>query len=183
MPPQFNRNGPISTLPIGLLGLLGIKNEGHNPSDLGDVVLPQLNMLPWYAMQAFEQLADNAACITGAHGDNISSTRFLVPAGQTWLVRGFQCYCGVAATDVAVFAATVLQSLNGQFYPFLQGPTVGYQAGLTAPGGAAASYVQSVVPGPFLMRSGDTMGFGAYQMLAAVSNVIQLRAQILRFTT
>ena len=38
--------GNISTVPVGLLGLLGIKNDGEYPGFLGNVMQPQLDMLP-----------------------------------------------------------------------------------------------------------------------------------------
>ena len=73
--------GPIARRPAGLLDLLLTQQQGKNPSELGDMLSPIIDLLPFYAQDRLSGAVGNKACT--AVGDNVGIT---VPAGESWLV-------------------------------------------------------------------------------------------------
>jgi len=83
----------LSKLPLGLLGFFGIKNGGQYPQSLGNVVLPQLDVLPLLQANYHENLAGGA----GAGGitaigfkqmlDPATTVAVIVPAAEIWYVN------------------------------------------------------------------------------------------------
>lgn len=87
-------SGPIQLIPPGLLGLFQLKTMGRNPSELGEQVIPTLEMFKWYLMtNQREQLVQSAAGITTVgydiilNSDTLSAMR--VPPNQWWYVHSF----------------------------------------------------------------------------------------------
>ncbi len=67
---------PLNRQPNGLLDFFGIKNGGENPLELGRVLLPQLDTLPFYEM--------GAGAVTGTVTGNLAPGAVLFgPAGAT----------------------------------------------------------------------------------------------------
>jgi hypothetical protein len=175
-------NGPISTLPTGLLSLLGIQNSGKYPQELDQVLRTHLDQLPWLTTRADTQLSTSLpGQATGTQGDLFFGTVRTPNPGKMWLVRGVQVYWQVVATDVAVFRATAMAYLAGDYYPIAMGDWDGFQAGLTAPGGAAISFCSSWLKGPFLMRNGDYVMAQCKQLATVAGQQIFCRLQYLEF--
>lgn len=62
--------GPLNRLPLGLLSLLDLKGTGGRyPTGLGEVIQPELTMLPFFRAEAHQGAQDTiaAASITGAN--------------------------------------------------------------------------------------------------------------------
>lgn len=103
--------GQFSTLPLGLLGLFGIKNDGQYPSNLSPILAPQLDMLPWIAGANANQVIFETVATTGV--GTFPFPTVVVPSGKCWLFRS--CYAGtgnIAAGDNIRFR-TVLRRGGG----------------------------------------------------------------------
>ena len=175
-------NGPISFLPSGLLGLLGIKNNGRYPNELATVVGSQFDQLPWLTARGDTQLSTSLpGMATGSQGDYFFGTVRTPDTGKMWLVRGMQIYWQVVATDVAVIRPTIMTYLAGNYFPVAMGDWDGFQAGATAVGGAGISFCSSFIAGPVLMRSGDYMMLQAKQLTSVAGQQVYCRAQYLEF--
>lgn len=71
----------INRVPFGLQDLLGSQNFGDNPSELGGVVAPVLDMSPYLTAERYSYKHD-----TDVLADNGQITTFLVPDGEIWYV-------------------------------------------------------------------------------------------------
>lgn len=152
--------GEISKLPLGLLGLLGIKNGGAYPRELAGFYQPMLELLPWIAAANFEEanFAQNAVAAAGNAG--AFSTAVQVPQTELWYVQfaslrvftaageAFSGYLAVRRFPVSSpnivmplsEIVTVGASINGApavgnlYAPFILGPgdeLVGYTLSVT----------------------------------------------------
>lgn len=109
---------PLNRQPNGLLDFFGIKNGGENPVELGRVLLPQLDVLPFYEMAA--------PSVVGAVSGNLSAGVVLFgPAGatsepgDTWHFRSVGLQFNT--TGATAFAYVRLGVQNGlQFVPMTQ---------------------------------------------------------------
>lgn len=75
----------ISRVPKGLQDLLGSKNFGDNPSELGGVVAPTLDMFPFLAAERFDAVLQEDFPLTTAIGDG-TFAQVVVPDGEFWLL-------------------------------------------------------------------------------------------------
>ena len=99
----------INRPPIGLQSLVGSKNFGVNPSDLGQQVLPVVELLPFWASQAlkFQKLTGTAA---GA-GSLIEAQ---VPQGKTWGILSAAFHIEVPIANVDFIASIAIdENLTG----------------------------------------------------------------------
>lgn len=131
----------INSPPIGLQSLLGSKNFGENPDDLGQQVRPVVDMLPFWASQRLRFL--NAK--TNSSGQQ-SVVEIQVPLGETWMILSvaFDVEMLAAADDMNSKIAldetntgvdwyTVasnffmnVSSMNGQFFTTMWNPPIGF---------------------------------------------------------
>lgn len=82
--------GPVNTLPLGFLGLLGLQQLGRNLSEVSDSIAATLDLTPFYAAYRRDFLVNDAAFAAAATSTVIVGT---VPSGEYWYLLG-----GVLAT-------------------------------------------------------------------------------------
>lgn len=75
-------SGPIARRPAGLLDLLLTQQQGKNPNELGDMLLPVIDLSPFY-MQ--ERLTTATTSLTNAVVG--SSATITIPAGESWMMH------------------------------------------------------------------------------------------------
>jgi hypothetical protein len=76
----------INRIPSGLLGFLGIKNGGRYPQQLSDVLMPTVNMAPWYIQTNIQSRRATPVNVTA-----VGFTSYLqVPAGELWAITAAQ---------------------------------------------------------------------------------------------
>lgn len=71
--------GPIARRPAGLLDLLLTQQQGKQPTDLGDVVTPTLDIQPFYNQ---ERLTTETAVLSNAAVGSVAI--ITIPAGESW---------------------------------------------------------------------------------------------------
>lgn len=86
MPQKVQRIAP------GLLSFLGLKGTGQNPTELGELLSPVVDLTPFY--HAIDLLTANAS--TAGLNTVGQSTLIEVPAGETWRVMA----AGYIATNL-----------------------------------------------------------------------------------
>lgn len=83
---QLGLTPPVmSKLPIGLLGFLGIKNGGQYPQTLGNVLLPQIELLDMIASnyRVPSIFVSNPVAI-GFTPQTLNAVAVVVPPGELW---------------------------------------------------------------------------------------------------
>lgn len=73
----------ITRVPIGLQDFLGTQAQGSNPSELGQVVIPSVDMGQFLAVNS-EYWANESGLFTAS-----TSLYITVPDGETWLLKSF----------------------------------------------------------------------------------------------
>lgn len=79
-------SSPISKLPLGLLGYLGIKNGGQYPRALGGTYDPSFDMLPIIVGSNFEELNFGLGAVPAVANAGSYSTPLQVPQTEAWYV-------------------------------------------------------------------------------------------------
>lgn len=77
--------GPINTLPLGFLDLLGLQAQGRNLSTVAEQLASTIDMLPFYATYK-RTFAINDASFGASAANSVVVAQ--VPAGEYWLVIG-----------------------------------------------------------------------------------------------
>lgn len=98
--------GQIQLIPPGLLGMLQIKNDGKNPSSLGEQIAPVFNLTEWYAWQNFERhKAEAGSLILGQVGPRIIESAAVepgvglkTPQDEWWYVHNFTVMANVTTS-------------------------------------------------------------------------------------
>lgn len=146
-------SGIISTVPIGLLGLLGIKNDGSYPRALAEFFQPTMDMLPWLAGNRARELANEAVGAFSTTGLKPGAGGLtVVPPDQVWLVHGANAQATITATDMLVGACAVTRAFGAQRQMINRAIHLDRSSATDA---AQAAAFQSCIPGPFLMFPGD----------------------------
>jgi len=121
---------PLNRQPNGLLEFFGIKNGGENPQQLGQILQPQLDVLPLYE--------NTAAAVVGSVTNNVAAGAVLFgPAGatsepgDTWHFRTVGLYMNTVAVGAAAYMRLGAY-FSGTFVPFT-GTIYGNQAVGTLP--------------------------------------------------
>jgi hypothetical protein len=142
----------LSTVPVGLLGLLGIKNDGTYPGVLNDVMSGTLDILQWLAGNYASEFISDSTGVINATGQKVGiALTSLVPQGQCWLVHNsFSTGGGGAADFVAMSHQVVRQSGGAVLTRRDSGIVRSHPQDATGVGGCPA-YLQ----GPYLMFPGD----------------------------
>lgn len=162
--------GPISKLPLGILGMLGIKSLGQYPNAISeDIQLTFGEVLPLLTAAHGEDLFSALTNITAL---NVNPSGIVVPQTEIWYV---------AAASVFLFS-NVTGTANGRAGMITGGAGITVQIGSTQ---TIAAGAQSTFGGPpvstlpFFADPGATFGFIA----DAFTNTPQFRQslRILRF--
>jgi hypothetical protein len=157
---EFLGKPSVQTLPAGLLGFLGIKNGGMNPSPLLDGLQAVIDTTRWYYELATESLGTDTIAVP-AGGGTTASTFSVVPAKEAWLVTSFN---GVMAAQPATPGAHHFMSvLTPQNFSRKY-----YAAARTNP--IAGELVPIYVNEPFFMGAGDAIAAGAWATASAGYN-------------
>jgi len=161
------RNGPLQLVPPGFLHLLGLKNQGHLPADLGEVVAPVLEMAGWYLRTnaQVDALVSGISLSSASNQEGVFSPNSIdCPAGETWFIHEYSIRAGVpaGATNQIVNLAPLIRYNNAG--------TIRW--GLLGPSGSAAAAAGNgagVTVGAqgFWMPPGSSLGF--YYGLALVA--------------
>jgi len=142
-------DAPINRLPSGLLGMVDVKAMGKNPSRLGDVVIPELDITPFYQASDRQKFISTPVAI-GAAG--FFPTNLVVPQNKAWVIEAVWVIIDtpipggttkVAFTPVMIYNNVTIWSGN-------PGPT--FDAG------DLGSLVGFHFPRPFVALPGYTMG-------------------------
>ena len=94
--------GAVQLIPPGLLGYLGIKNQGQNPSDLLSTVQPTLDLRDWWFQARLDSAPSGAfsrasAIVTASVGFKQFDVQPLqVPQGQIWYITDFTGIANIA---------------------------------------------------------------------------------------
>lgn len=104
--------GPIARRPPGLLDLLLTQQQGKNPSELGDVVSPVMDLTHFYGSERLT--VDSVLLAVSAVG---AFSRITVPDGETWLVHftGMNVAFNAAAQSARIGLSLIL---NGILFDF-----------------------------------------------------------------
>lgn len=170
----------INRVPQGLQDLLGSQNFGDNPSELGSVVAPTLDLerllfaeRRWFSYK----LAANVA-VDGSF--NVHT----VPAGELWLVEN--CAVGVTLAGVGgswqgVFGVSATQLTNVDTAGALSVPVAGLGQ-LNANAGAIIGTGQAVFshsfPKPLPFYPGEQIGFHLVNGLYAGGQLYTIRSSV-----
>ncbi len=100
----------INKVPAGLLGFLGIKNGGENPTQLESQLRTSVDLWPLY--QAGYGEIVSAAINVAAAGFPVGGAPFTVPDNQYWW-----CFEYSIQSNTALGAGQVLQSVPGYVIP------------------------------------------------------------------
>lgn len=110
----------LQASPHGLLGLFQLKQEGRNPSQFGEQVLPVVDVLEQYALAYLDVTRANK--ITGAAATTDTQT-ITVPQGKVWKLRAIGQAVNLNAADLgkSVNFATYIDSPAGVGTPIFMG--------------------------------------------------------------
>lgn len=104
----------MSKLPLGLLGFFGIKNGGAYPQQLGNVLVPQMDLIDLLAVNYRENRVFQANTIaTGFLGalDAVTVLPAVVPNGEVWYLSAWSAAVFTGVGD-AISASLVVRSLQ-----------------------------------------------------------------------
>jgi hypothetical protein len=113
-------NGPIQTLPLGLLGLLDLKTMGRNPPALGQTVAPVLDITQLYLNgKALEFAATSKAVGVGGYGlflDFDTTVPITVPEGETWFVHDYTMLAQLNAGGTCNLVVPAWRPAGGNYH-------------------------------------------------------------------
>lgn len=159
----------INTQPVGLLGLLGIKSVGRNPSVLADSVAPTFDMAALYVGAVAENLSGATSAIN-LRGMWVVSN-LVVPNGELWIVES----CVLTAAN-AVIAATTYK-VRPCVYDVASG--LPYHAGeLTTV--TAGEIPCAPFPAPFLVTAGQGIGVFAESVTLGTASAMNVTVRFAR---
>jgi hypothetical protein len=104
--------GPINSLPLGFLDLLGLQAQGRNLSELAEQVAGTVDLVPHYAAYKRTFIV-NAANFAAAVTSNILVAT--VPVGEYWFVIGGEQINGSAALGTGRAYIEIAQEGRGLF--------------------------------------------------------------------
>jgi len=162
-------SGPIQVIPKGLLGLLQLKQQGNNPSELSNVVASCFDIRELY----YQQLVQDQFSLVGglptenvnpaANGNHAFTTSpLLVPAGFMWLVLQYSIVCNLLAAET-IKASCQLITDPALSTPVLLGDS--YTDVVTA----RARTANWRASGPFYAPAGSSIGFVVHDVLTAAT--------------
>jgi len=135
--------GEINTVPLGLLSLLGLKEQGNAPNALLGQVMPVIDLREFYAAQLVRTATENVNS-TGTGGFTSVGT-LLVPQNESWLLLNFSAFRQLGVGEAIDMATVVVKQGKG------------FQTGDFA-AGAANQYVSTYQRSPEVLPPGSSMG-------------------------
>lgn len=113
-------SGPIQPPPLGLLGLLQLKNVGRNPAFLQDEVSPSIEMFDFWIQGSLDTVgtfsaAPAAGTVTGFNPFTTPSS-LTVPNEETWWVENFSCTFGAGVGGTFTGIRLAYQNFNGKTF-------------------------------------------------------------------
>lgn len=100
--------GPIARRPAGLLDLLLTQQQGKNPTNLGDDVVPVLDIVPFYNQ---ERLDTDIQSVNMTAVNSFTSA--IIPAGESWRVLAWSVRGAFATVNQTVRLGFRMQQLGG----------------------------------------------------------------------
>ena len=145
----------IQNLPLGLVGLLGIKSGGQYPRDLANTVAPVLDIEKWIQYGNYEEAGVDIAALNGT-GFKAFAGNSTVPTGELWVITGslIQKTAQNAAGQTLQFAAAATADLTSAAQ-LLGDPSPRTSGVNTQP---AAKYDYGTI-----LRPGSTMGLWVFE--------------------
>ncbi len=135
----------LSKLPLGLLGFFGIKNGGQYPQTLGEVIVPQLDMLELLAANYCERISAAVAvnAIGFAQAVEIGSgLNCIVPDAQVWYVPKYTIGALTGAGESVTFTGMVQHTQSGTasnwYHAMTEALTLGASGNIYAPAAPGA---------------------------------------------
>lgn len=108
-------NGPIQSIPEGLLSFFQLKNQGRNPHELGQVVQPDFEMRDWY----FASRAVVTTATVNVIAGTLNFYEFTAPVGglvvpntELWYIVDYSLIVGLAAGET-LYATAAYLAPNG----------------------------------------------------------------------
>jgi hypothetical protein len=147
---------PINRQPLGLLGLLGIKNGGRYPQHISETLLPTFDL---------ERLYYSGASITAGASLVLNATGFFeigrVDQNEVWFVEHFCCFSTavLGAGQSLAMVPAVLDPAGNILQPLLPNPVA------TTTGSTAATAIRDVY-----MQSGTRYGVLVTTLVAGPVN-------------
>lgn len=129
--PQLTRPPPLTAIPKGLLGFLGIKNGGQYPQNLVNVLSPTWDLRDHYVESyaaEFLQGPINLAAGTTSGDLSFGTTIGFVPQTELAYVTDYSARCDLAGLGAVTGTPAVFK--NG--LAFGVGPTITFAAGSLA---------------------------------------------------
>lgn len=167
---------PIQTLPVGLLGLLQVKNLGANPSILLDEVRPTVEMFDMWTNFNLEQdsVTHQRDLATGAGSVQAFGTGPInVPDGEWWWVKNYTIVAVVPAV-----AGELVENIAPAILYNSSGPLVWQQLTETSRNVTGAALAQSqgaIMAKDFWAPAGASLGvFSGRAVTATVISVFGL---------
>ena len=185
---------PVNRIPPGLLEYFGIKTGEWGPRELGQQLLPTLDLARWYLDSSAQQLqatiggnpwgADTNATVadvTGTDPVDVTTGGVLrVPQTETWLIleAGVSWQSSASDNDAQFWWVSGNATTGFQAWP--QRP-MGY-AGVPAPASFAAGFRQSAVSltSPFWVPAGHTIGMQIGLVAIGVGGSVSISSAWLR---
>lgn len=160
---------PINTQPLGLLGLLGIKTIGRNPSILPDIVSPIIDIGPLYRAQGAMNLS-GATSAVNLRG-NWTVSNLIVPPGELWVVES-----AVLTAAAAVIVGTTYK---------VRCCVYDVQSGLPYNAGELSTVTAGEIPcapmnGPFLVAPGQGIGVFAESVTLGTASAFNVTIRYTR---
>lgn len=110
---------PVQTLPAGLLGFLGIKNGGENPSPLSQGLSATLETFQFYTEQRFELIGGGESLPIPVGGAQQTSVVYTCPPKTLWLIRALAIF-GASGATAMTFPYVGIQKADGNLYQRFQ---------------------------------------------------------------
>jgi len=104
--------GPINSLPLGFLDLLGLQQQGRNLPEIADQLVATLDLTPHYAAYKRTFIVNNANFAAAATSNVLMAT---VPVGEYWFVIGGEQINGSAAAGTGRGYIEIAQEGRGVF--------------------------------------------------------------------
>lgn len=162
--------GPISKLPLGILGMLGIKSLGRYPNAISEDIQLTFEQLDLLAAAHGEGLFSELMALTGLNF--AGSTTLIVPQTEIWYVANISAFALTGVGETVTFSYGWLGDATG----------IGTNIPVAGRTTLAASQQATVGPGSPFSRwasQGSQFGFFVDQVTGSIDARLHLR--ILRF--
>jgi hypothetical protein len=173
------RRAKFSTVPVGLLGLLGIKNDGQYPGILNDSLSMTSDMLEWLSGNYAREIVSDIPAAWNTQGTKSGAAgNLIVPQGQCWLVRGSNSTLTASATDFIRAKHVLIRPFSPGVKYLIRSSQVEQTNDSDT---AGAAMVIPTLQGPFLMFPGDELCHQINKVITAGTIQGSINAWLHRF--